>query len=220
MRLRRADPGKAADQALAFLQDLPKVHERGNAPAHSGGLNVRLGRVMIDELQKLDSPAVIETGAGSSTLLFMMLGCSSVIAIAPDEKLGRRIDEEARKRDLDVGVLTFINDRSELALPKLAEAKTRCQAAFIDGNHGWPTVFVDFCYLNMMMDQGAVLFIDDVHIYACAQLMLLLQAQPDYEFIRLDGKMATFRKATTADFLPDWRGEPFILTNTTGVSLG
>ena len=100
------------------------------------------------------------------------------------------------------------------------DSKTRCQAAFIDGNHGWPAVFVDFCYLNMMMDRGSILFIDDVQVYACAQLMLLLQAQPEYEFVRLDGKMATFRKATNSEFLPDFVGEPFIMMNTTGVALG
>jgi hypothetical protein len=222
MRVRRdAEPASAEERAIAFLTDLPKVHERPGQPAHSGGLNVRLGRVMIDELQKLDSPSIIETGAGSSTLLFMMLGCSSVIAIAPDEKLGRRIYEEAEQRELDASVLTFINDRSERALPKLAlDTKTRCQAALIDGNHGWPAVFVDFCYLNMMMDRGSILFVDDVQVYACAQLMLLLQAQPDYEFVRLDGKLATFRKATDKEFLPDFVGEPFIMMNTTGVALG
>jgi len=208
-------------RAVAYLSDLPKMHERGDRPAHSGGLNLRLGKVMIEELQKLDSPTIIETGAGSSTLLFVMLGCSKVISIAPDEKLGRRIHEEGQQLKLDVGVLTYINDRSERALPKLAlDDKVRCQAAFIDGNHGWPSVFVDFCYLNMMMDKGAILFVDDVHVYACAQLMLLLQSQPEYEFMRLDGKMATFRKTTQAEFLPDWRGEPFIEMNTTGVSLG
>jgi hypothetical protein len=135
--------------------------------------------------------------------------------------LGRRILEEAKQRDLDAGMLTYINDRSERALPKLAlDSKTRCQAAFIDGNHGWPSVFVDFCYLNMMMDRGAILFVDDVHVYARAQLMLLLQAQPEYEFVRLVGKMATGRKATDEAFLPDFVGEPFIMMNTTGVHLG
>lgn len=219
---RDTDPAEIEKRAVAFLQDLPKLHERGDRPAHSGGLNVRLGKVMIEELGKLDAPAMIETGAGASTLLFMMLGCSAVTSIAPDEHLGQGIHAEAKERGLDAGVLTFINDRSERALPRLAmDEKVRCQAAFIDGNHGWPSVFVDFCYLNLMMDKGSILFVDDVHVYACAQLMLLLQAQTaDYELVRLDGKMATFRKVTTGEFLPDWRGEPFIVMNTTGVSLG
>ena len=222
MRAKGFGTPKAAEKAaIAFLRDLPKLHERGNQPAHSGGLNLRLGTVMIEELQKLDSPSIVETGAGCSTLLFMMLGCSAVTSIAPDEKLGKSIHAQAEARDLDSSVLTFINDRSERALPRLAlDQKLRCQAAFIDGNHGWPSVFVDFCYLNLMMRKGAILFIDDVHVYACAQLQLLLATQPEYEFVRLDGKMATFRKTSDAEFLPDWRGEPFILANTAGVILG
>lgn len=213
---------KAERHVVAFLRDLPRVHERGDQPAHSGGLNPRLGQVMIDEIRKLgDGPRSIETGAGNSTLLFMMLGCSSVTAIAPDEKLGRRIRSEAADRNVDDSVLRFINDRSERALPRLAlDENARCEIGFIDGNHGWPSVFVDFCYLNMMLQQDGVLFVDDVHVYACAQLMLLLRDQPEFELVSLVGKMATFRKKTTAQFLPDWRGEPFILANTTGVIVG
>jgi len=211
-----------AKRADEFLRDLPTVHERGSVPAHSGGLNPRLGRVFIDEIANLKGDIrTIETGAGNSTLLFMMLGCTSVTAIAPDEKLGRRIESEAKARRLDTKVLRYLNDRSEVALPRLAlQERVGCEVAFIDGNHGWPSVFVDFCYLNMMLVQGGLLFIDDVHVYACAQLMLLLQSQPEYEELSLVGKMATFRKTSSADYLPDWRGEPFILANTTGVVLG
>jgi hypothetical protein len=208
-------------QSAAFLRDLPRVHERGDT-GHSGGLNPRLGQVMIDEIGKFrEAPRSIETGAGNSTLLFMMLGCSAVTAIAPDEELGRRIRFEAAERALDDGVLRYINDRSERALPRLAlDEQARCEIAFIDGNHGWPALFVDFCYLNIMMERDAALFVDDVHIYACTQLMLLLREQPEFEQVSLVGKMATFRKRTNAQFLPDWRGEPFIVTNTPGVIVG
>jgi hypothetical protein len=210
-----------AKQAKAFLENLPTVHERGTQPAHSGGLNPRLGQVMVDEIQRLGTPRVIETGAGNSTLLFLMLGCSSVTSIAPDEKLGLRIQKEAADRKIDASALTYINDRSERALPKLAFDGVQCDAGFIDGNHGWPSVFVDFCYLNMMMGKGAILFIDDVQVYACAQLQLLLRAQEaDFELVSLVGKMATFRKVTPGQFLPDWRGEPFIVANSTGVIPG
>jgi hypothetical protein len=49
--------------------------------------------------------------------------------------------------------------------------------------------------------------------------MLLLREQPGFELVSMVGKMATFRKRTRARFLPDWRGEPFIVTNTSGVVL-
>jgi Methyltransferase domain len=213
---------KAEALAAAFLRDLPKLHKRSGEPAYSGGLNPRLGQVMIDEIGKLgEGPRSIETGAGNSTLLFMMLGCSTVTAIAPNEKLGRCIRSEAAERGLDDAVLRYINDRSERALPRLAlDEDARCEIAFIDGNHGWPSVFVDFCYLNMMLEQDGVVFVDDVHIYACAQLMLLLREQPEFDQVSLVGKMATFRKRTQAKFLHDWRGEPFIVANTTGVIIG
>ena len=203
-------------QAEAFLRDLPKVHDRAPRPPHSGGLNPRIGQVMIDEIAKLDDgPRSIETGAGNSTLLFMMLGCSKVTAIAPDPKLGPRIRSEAAARQLDDGVFRFIEDRSEVALPRLAlDEKAACEIAFIDGNHGWPSVLVDFCYLNMMMKQDAVLFVDDVQLYSCAQLALLLKGQPEFEMVSVVGKMATFRKRTRVRFLPDWWREPFLVANT------
>ncbi len=176
---------------------------------------------MIDELAKLgDGPRSIETGAGNSTLLFMMLGCSKVTAIAPDPKLGPRIRSEAAERRLDDSVFQYIEDRSEIALPRLAlDEHASCEVAFIDGNHGWPSVFVDFCYLNMMMVQDSVLFVDDVQLYSCAQLMLLLREQPEFDFVSLVGKLATFRKRTRSKFLPDWGSEPFVVTNTSLVAL-
>jgi hypothetical protein len=92
-------------------------------------------------------PRVIETGAGNSTILFLMLGCSSVTSIAPDEKLGRRIEKEAADRKIDVGALTYINDRSERALPKLAFDGVQCDVAFIDhsnqGDDGGSVAVVD-----------------------------------------------------------------------------
>jgi hypothetical protein len=48
----------------------------------------------------------------------------------------------------------------------------------------------------------------------------MLREQPEFEQVSLVGKMATFRKRTNAQFLPDWRGEPSILTNTSGVIVG
>lgn len=202
------------DKAVEFLETIPALHRDG---AWSGGVNPRPAREMAKHLEALDKPALIETGAGSSTLLFMALGCGSVTSIAPDAKLGERIREEAIQRDLDLDVLTFIKDRSERALPKLAAERVRCQAAFIDGDHGFPAVFVDFCYLNMMLDRDGILFVDDVQIHSCAQLVLLLRAQPEYEFVSLVGKMATFRKVSDRPFLPNHRGQPFVMTSSVGV---
>ncbi len=38
--------------------------------------------------------------------------------------------------------------------------------------------------------------------------------QPYYELVRIDGKMAMFRKGLDLPYLPDWRMEPFITSST------
>src|SRR5262245_65887490 len=105
MQLRNRTKTIDADM-LAFLKNLPNLHQRGDAPAHSGGLNVELGRVFAEELGRLDSPSIIETGAGCTSLLFLMLGCSSVTSIATDDALGQRIHEEAVSRGVAASALT------------------------------------------------------------------------------------------------------------------
>jgi hypothetical protein len=66
-----------------------------------------------------------------------------------------------------------------------------------------------------MLRPGGLMFIDDVQVYAVEQLVSLLrEQQPHYEFVGMDSKMATFRKGLDLPYLPDWRMEPFITSNT------
>jgi predicted O-methyltransferase YrrM len=172
----------------------------------------------IAELSKVERPRVAETGTGLSTLVFLSLDVGSVVSISPDPELHDRTRRVAEARGIDHEPARFINDRSETALPLLALVEgAEIEVGFIDGNHGWPTVFVDFCYLNRMLRPGGLMFIDDVQLYSVAQLVCLLrQQQPHYEYVGMDSKMATFRKALDKPYLPDWRYEPFITSNTAG----
>jgi hypothetical protein len=47
----------------------------------------------------------------------------------------------------------------------------------------------------------------------------LLRSRPEYEEISLVGNMATFRKVSHAQFLPDSSAEPFITANSTNARL-
>jgi predicted O-methyltransferase YrrM len=183
-----------------------------------GGLTEAIGDRIVRELVALSSPTVLETGAGATTLLFLCFEPHELTSIAPDQALYEGIREEARLRGIDTRPLRFLDERSEIALPRLADQGGQVDVALIDGNHGWPAVFVDFCYINRMMRRGALLFIDDVHLYSVCQLVLLLRQQDDYELVSVDQKLATFRKKRDRPFLPDWRAQPFIFTNT--VALG
>jgi predicted O-methyltransferase YrrM len=213
------DPLRSAmnvDLARALSADAPLLHvDRHGEPKH-GGMNRQMGERFIQELSAMSGARIAETGSGVSTLIFLCLGASQVLSISPAPDLHERIRRAGEERGIDLGPLRFVDDRSETALPLLALVEgVELDAGFIDGNHGWPAVFVDFCYLNRMLRPGGLMFIDDVQIFAVAQLVCLLRQQtPHYELVAVEGKMATFRKGLGLDYLPDWRMEPFIVDNT------
>lgn len=204
------------EQAEAVIDDHPLLHVDRDGTPKDGGMNRRIGKRFIEELSPLNRPRIAETGTGLSTLVFLGLDPGSVISISPAPELHERVRAEAVARSIDLGPARFVDDRSESALPILALVEgIEIDAAFIDGNHGWPAVFVDFCYLNRMLRPGGLMFIDDVQVFAVAQLVCLLrEQQPHYEFVGIDSKMATFRKGLDLPWLPDWRMEPFITANT------
>src|SRR5262245_57177866 len=116
----------------SFLQDLPTLHVWGGRP-QVGGLDRRIGKRIVEELEALDVPAIIETGAGATTLLFLCLNPSSVTSIAPDAELRNRVFAEAASRSIPTEVLRFVTGRSEWVLPELAAAGEPIDVALIDG---------------------------------------------------------------------------------------
>lgn len=200
-------------KARGLLGNLPSLHHWGGR-WRVGGLTTPIGERILSETTAHDAPRVLETGAGASTLLFCCLEPSELTAIAPDSGLRDRILSEASDREISVEPLDFICERSEVALPSLAAEGRKVDVALIDGCHNWPGVFVDFCYINMMMGPGGTLFLDDIHLYSVAQLYALLRQQEEFEYVSLDSKFATFRKVSEQPFLPEWRSQPFIEQNT------
>jgi hypothetical protein len=199
--------------AQALLEDLPKLHDFGRGP-EVGGLDTRIGERMIAEVTRYDAPRIVETGAGASTLLFLCLEPQALTSIAPDSGLHERILATAGEREIGVESLQFLCEQSELALPRLFALGERFDVGLIDGSHNWPAVFVDFCYINMMLSVGGTLFVDDVQLYSVEQLYLFLREQEEYEYVGLDGKFATFRKVLDRPLLSEWDSQPFIVRNT------
>ena len=168
----------APTAAQDLLANLPKLHHWGGED-QVGGLTSAIGERMINELGSYDSPRVIETGAGASTLLFCCLDPGAIVSIAPNGELRYRIFAEATTRQISVKRLFFVCDRSELALPRIAADRNRFDVGLIDGSHNWPSVFVDFCYINMMMPAGGTLFVDDIHLHSVSELFKLPFNLPD-----------------------------------------
>jgi predicted O-methyltransferase YrrM len=212
---RRLRSRENMEQVEALIANAPLLHIWNGEP-QVGGLGDDVGRRLVEFIRArtpADTFDVLETGAGLSTLLFLALGVTSITSIDPTEGLRDRIIAEAASRRLDESPLKYIGERSELVLPKLLEDARQYDVCLIDGSHGWPTVFVDFCYANACLRQGGLMLLDDVQIHSVRQLVFLLAAQPGYRRVShvWDWKLAAFVKETPESFLPEV--QPFVLWN-------
>lgn len=204
-----------------LVSDPPQLHVWGGEP-RVGGMGGDVGRRLVRNIRATrpegDRFAVLETGAGLTTLLLLALGATRVTSVDPTPGLHERILEEASRRGIDTGPLEYIGERSEVALPGMYQAGQSFDLCLLDGAHTWPTVFVDFCYANACLRQGGVLLLDDVQLHAVRQLFLLLAAQPGYRLVseQWDWKLAAFVKETREPFLT--YTQPFLATNSGGWS--
>lgn len=154
---------------------------------------------------------IAETGAGSSTAMFVAMGAEKVISIAPDAELFQRILFYLKEKQVDSGGLEFYTDLSENVLPKIAFRNTGTfDGVLLDGGHGWPTVFVDFCYMNMMLREGGIMILDDLQLHSVQELFKQLRQQPEFELLEQVNKIAIFRKKTSAPLLNDFGAQPYI----------
>lgn len=200
-----------------YLADLPLLHSWDQGKTwNTGGF----GAKQLECFHRLAGGAtggfsIIETGAGNSTLTFLHARPRKLIAIAPAEALFGRIHAYCRENKLDETPLHVVVDRSEMVLPRIAreeiDAGRRYDVGLLDGGHGWPTVFVDFCYLNMMLRKGGILWIDDVQLHSVKELARLLTRQPGFRLIEDLGKVLAFEKLTEEPLLPDFGAQPYIL---------
>jgi len=205
-------------QLDALLADPPVLHIWDGQP-RVGGMGGEVGHRLVRNIRArptADTFDVLETGAGLSTLLFLALGVTSITSVDPTAGLRDRVFAEAGRRGIDVRPLDYIEERSELVLPKMVESERRYDLCLIDGSHSWPTVFVDFCYANACLRQDGLLLLDDVQLHSVRQLFLLLAAQPGYRLVseQWDWKLAAFVKETREPFLS--QVQPFLVTSTGG----
>jgi len=69
---------------------------------------------------------------------------------------------------------TFVQhheERSDLFLPRFWRDRNRIQFAFIDGDHRIDAVFVDFYYVNKLLDENGVIVFDDYQFSSVASVV-------------------------------------------------
>jgi precorrin-6B methylase 2 len=161
----------------------------------------------LDWLEQNVEPgmATLETGAGSSTIVFAARGAKHV-AVTPDPAEEERIRAACRELGVDDASVSFVLGSSHEALP--AWDGGPLDLALIDGAHGFPYPILDWWHLAPRVRIGGRMVVDDAYMPAVGALVDALRASPAWELEQAVGhRTVVVRKL--ADELPDfdWRGE-------------
>jgi Methyltransferase domain len=149
--------------------------------------------------------ATLETGSGSSTLVFASRGAEHE-AITPDPAEEERIRGECERRGISSAQIRFHIGSSHEVLPRW-EAR-RLDLVLVDGAHGFPYPILDWWYVAPHVRVGGVVLLDDAYMPPVRVLVDALREQSAWEVAAPIGhRTVAVRKVS--DRLPpfDWSGE-------------
>lgn len=152
----------------------------------------------------------LETGSGYSTIAFALAGAEHT-AVSPAPWEHERIRRWCDERDVSLASVTLIEGLSQEILPGLSPEPL--DLALIDGDHSFPTVFVDFYYSANRLRRGGLLVVDDTHIRTGDILRRFLESESKTGRWRLERRFPTtvaFVKLTeTLIELGGWASQPY-----------
>jgi hypothetical protein len=149
--------------------------------------------------------ATLETGSGSSTLVFAAAGAEHE-AVTPDAEEEVRIRRECEGRGIDSSSVRFWIGLSHEVLPTLEPRPL--DLVLLDGAHGFPYPVLDWWYVAPRVRVGGVVLLDDAYMPPVRVVVDALRDQPAWEVAAPVGpRTVAVRKV--AEGLPpfDWHGE-------------
>lgn len=197
-----------------YVAAMPELHSwDGGKTWNTGGYNRELFqslRAFFD--RKLTGRVrIIETGCGNSTIFFLLAEPERVVTIDPDSAVYQRVIDYCAAQEIPTVVHEMNIGPSEIVLPKIAElGEKQFEFALIDGDHSWPSAFVDFCYFNMLVGRGGYIMIDDVQLHSCKELARFVSEEPGFALSLDLGKALVFEKLTDEKFPRGWGEQPYI----------
>ena len=189
-----------------LLTNPPKLHDYGGTLISDW----RIDDFTCRELSARLSPQMktMETGAGLSTIIFAASGCDHT-CIVPDSGLVDRIKNFCRDTDIDLSPVHFVIAKSCDVIHQFPPLSF--DLVLIDGCHGFPSIFVDFCYASKALKIGGVLILDDMHIYTCHQTALFMQSDAGWKIVILNKRFVLgIKLSDTIDY--EWTSQPFVIS--------
>lgn len=154
----------------------------------------------------------LETGSGYSTIAFALAGADHT-AVSPVPWEHARIRRWCDNHDVSLDRVRIIEGFSQDVLPGLE--LDPLDFVLIDGDHSFPTVFIDYWYGASLLRTGGLLMVDDTQIRTCHILCQFLEAETGTGRWRVERRYpntAVFKKATEELIgLDGWTSQPFCM---------
>lgn len=171
-----------------FVEKLEKVEDPGLSYKETG-IPTPEGEFLRSQIQEHAYAKTIEIGCALGIASLYI--CDALRGF--EEKCHTIIDPYQTTQWKGIGVknlknigfsdFTLIEERSEIALPRLLEEEATFDFAFIDGWHTFDHTLLDFFYLNRLIRVGGMIVFDDVKYPSVARVLRYVAKYPNYTLV-------------------------------------
>lgn len=201
---------KPINEHISFdeiIANYPSFHRRPDGTPWFLGISGQALKAFAELIKP--GMRTIETGAGFSTLAFIVQGAHHT-AICPDDYLEANIRGWCDEWTIDHSRFTFVCEKSQDVVPRL---EGQFDFAFVDGEHAFPMPMIDFYYLARRLRPGGIMVIDDTNIWTGDVIAKHLMLDVDWEFVsEHDEKTSIFRLKNPYQDKGMWN-QPYTLAN-------
>lgn len=149
-----------------LVEETPLLHNEGlgREELKNYSLSVAVLEWIYDNLN--DGSVTVETGCGYSTIVFALRSQRHLVVSPAESEHGRILEWMQRNRVKTSGI-EFFPQPSQRALPEIT-GNNRLEKAvdmvLIDGEHAFPSPFIDWYYLADTVKEGGFIVVDDTQL--------------------------------------------------------
>ena len=151
----------------------------------------------------------LETGSGFSTLVILRKGVARHIAVAPEPDEFAVIREYSAENGISTETLEAVAMNSQQYLP--AADVPRLDLVLIDGDHAFPSPFIDWYYTADRLAVGGLMIVDDIQLVTGRLLADFMDADPKWDRVLYEpSRFAVFRKVQHPIHEGRWFEQPYV----------
>ncbi|MGA3030001.1 MAG: class I SAM-dependent methyltransferase [Candidatus Limnocylindrales bacterium] len=146
----------------------------------------------------------VETGTGRTTLLLSHLSRDHTVFTKQDRGDGDSLDRVRASSLFVPAAVRFVEGPTQITVPRYAFSE-RFEFALLDGPHGFPFPYVEYCYIYPHIAPEGLLVVDDVQIPTIRVLVDILRQDPMWQLREIVGQTAFLQRtdAPTVNPLED-----------------